>query len=175
MEILDTVIFYVTSILLITSGILTVLSKKIMNSVFFAFISFLMFAVIYLSLNAAFNAVVQISIYGAAMSILFAVAVSITDYKSEQNQKYKFIPRMFLAAIGTIFIITSILFSISHTIKYDVSLNTLIYSTGFADNVKQLSVEMLSNNYYAFELIGIYLLTALIGVAVMMVFKGKEE
>lgn len=178
MEQINAIIFFIVSIIAIFSSIAVVLTKRIMNSVFFALICFVCFGFLFFSLNALFNGVIQISIYGIALSILFAIAIMITNIQNEENQKIKLSPRTFLAICGIIMICSSIIIFIKETVKYDFSLQTYINSSHLLtslDNTKQLSSEIMTHNLYSFELMGVYLLIVLIGIAVLMTFKGESK
>lgn len=177
MNILNSIIFYTIAILLIVMSILTVFSKRIIHSVFFALVCFILTGFLFFALNAPFIGVVQISIYGIALSILFTIAVNLTDYKNEIFQKIKITPKFFLTVSGLLMIIFSATAAIIQTAKYDSSFFEYLFSkhllTSFDSSI-QLSSELLYHNYFAFEILGIYLLAALIGIAVLFAFKGEQ-
>lgn len=102
----------------------------------------------------------------------------LTDYKNEENHKIKLSPRLFLILFGISMIISSTIIFIQETINYEPSLHTYIHSSSLLtsfDNLKQLSIELLTNNLYAFELLGVYLLIVLIGISVLLAFKGDSN
>ena len=176
MEQINPIIFYIVSLITIISSIAVIFARKIINSVFFALICFICFGFLFFSLNAIFNGVIQISIYGIALSILFTIAITVTNYKNEKFQKIKLSPRIFLAISGIIMIISSIVILLKEAMMYDFPLKSYIYSSHLVtsiDNTKQLSSELMTHNMYSFELIGVYLLIVLIGIAILMTFKGE--
>ena len=69
MEIINAVLFYIAALMLIISSIMAIISTRIMNSVFFATAAFFLFGFLFFALNAPFNGVIQISIYGIALSV----------------------------------------------------------------------------------------------------------
>lgn len=173
METINPVLFYITSLILIFSSIMTILSKKIMHSVFYALIAFFITGLIFFSLNAPFNGCIQISIYAIALSIIFAIAITLSDCKDEKETTIK--PKNIIITISGIIIFCSVLIMINETAKYDSVIHTYLSSPHLlttADNIKQLASELLLNNIYAFELLGIYLLSTLTGISVLFVFKG---
>ena len=176
MEQLNAIIFYIISAIIIYSSIAIILTKKIMKSVFFALITFICFGFLFFCMNALFNGVIQISIYGIALCILFAIAVMITNTNTEETNKIRFSPRIILAFLGIIMIISSILIFLKETMVYDYIFSTYINSSHLLtniDNTKQLSSELLTHNLYSFELLGLYLLIVLIGILVLLTFKGE--
>lgn len=178
MNLLHTTIFYITAFLLIISSFLAIISKRIMHCILYALISFILTGFLFFALNATFIGAVQISIYGIALSILFAIAINLTDYSKETEQKLKLSPRFFLSIIGTFLICSTIIFMIIETANYDFNFAQYLYSNHILtslDTSHQLSLELLNKNTYPFELLGIYLLTALIGIAILFVFKGSKN
>lgn len=178
MEHINAILFYIIAIITILSSCAVIFSKKIMNAVFSALICFFCFAFLYFSLNAPFNGAVQMSIYAIALTILFTIAVMLTNYKNEQKQEAKLPPRLFLAAAGLIMITVSIIFFLKETMYYEPYWSMYLNSTHIlttSDNIKQLSSELLTHNIYSFELLGLYLLIVLIGISVLLTYKGETK
>ncbi|MCD7740561.1 MAG: NADH-quinone oxidoreductase subunit J [Candidatus Gastranaerophilales bacterium] len=170
--------FYLISAVIIITSIAVIFTKKIINSVFFALICFFGFGFLFFALNAPFNAAVQMSIYGCALSILFTIAIMITNYTNEQIQKIKFSMRLFLCFSGVLMIAFSIILALRETLISEPMLMMYFKSSDIlitGDNIKQLSSELLTRNIYSFELLGIYLLIVLIGIAVLLKFKGETK
>ena len=178
MEQLNAIIFYIISTIIIFSSIAVIFTKKIMKSVFFALVTFICFGLLFFFLNALFNGVIQISIYGIALCILFAIAVMLTNNNEEETHRIKFSPAIIFAFLGVIMILSSILIFLKETIMYDSVFKTYINSSHILtslDNTKQLSSELLTHNLYSFELLGLYLLIVLIGILVLLTFKGESK
>ena len=178
MEQLNAIIFYIISAIIIFSSIAVIFKKKIMKSVFFALVTFICFGLLFFFLNALFNGVIQISIYGIALCILFAIAVMLTNNNEEETHKIKFSPAIIFAFLGVIMILSSILIFLKETMMYDSVFKTYINSSHILtslDNTKQLSSELLTHNLYSFELLGLYLLIVLIGILVLLTFKGESK
>ncbi len=178
MEQLNAIIFYIISAIIIFSSIAVIFTKKIMKSVFFALVTFICFGLLFFFLNALFNGVIQISIYGIALCILFAIAVMLTNNNEEETHKIKFSATIILAFLGVIMILSSILIFLKETMMYDSVFKTYINSSHILtslDNTKQLSSELLTHNLYSFELLGLYLLIVLIGILVLLTFKGESK
>ena len=178
MEQLNAIIFYIISAIIIFSSIAVIFTKKIMQSVFFALVTFICFGLLFFFLNALFNGVIQISIYGIALCILFAIAVMLNNNNEEETHKIKFSPAIIFAFLGVIMILSSILIFLKETMMYDSVFKTYINSSHILtslDNTKQLSSELLTHNLYSFELLGLYLLIVLIGILVLLTFKGESK
>ncbi len=173
MEIINAVLFYIAALMLIISSIMAIISTRIMNSVFFATAAFFLFGFLFFALNAPFNGVIQISIYGIALSVLFVTAIMLTDYKNENKTKNKIYPGIFLIISGIFMIVYAIIYFIRETIFYDINIRQYIFSSHILtslDTTKQLSSELLRHNLYSFEILGIYLLIAMIGISALLIF-----
>lgn len=164
---IQTITFYTTAILLITACFFAVISKRIIHSVLFSLVCFLLCGFLFFALNAPFIGAIQISIYAIALSILFAAAINLTDYKREENIKIS--PQFFTAIIGVFMLCFAIIFALKNSSIAYLYSGHLLTSP---ETAKQISSELLTHNPIAFELLGIYLLTALIGISVLFVFKG---
>lgn len=178
MEQINAILFYIISAIIIFSSIAVIFTRKIMKSVFFALVTFICFGLLFFFLNALFNGVIQISIYGIALCILFAIAVMLTNNNEEETHKIKFSPAIIFAFLGVIMILSSILIFLKETMLYDSVFKTYINSSHILtslDNTKQLSSELLTHNLYSFELLGLYLLIVLIGILVLLTFKGESK
>ena len=178
MEQINAILFYIISAIIIFSSIAVIFTKKVMKSVFFALVTFICFGLLFFFLNALFNGVIQISIYGIALCILFAIAVMLTNNNEEETHKIKFSPAIIFAFLGVIMILSSILIFLKETMMYDSVFKTYINSSHILtslDNTKQLSSELLTHNLYSFELLGLYLLIVLIGILVLLTFKGESK
>lgn len=170
---INTILFYITAIMLIGACIMTVISKKIMHSVLYSLIAFILVGFLFFALNAPLIGALQISVYGIALSILFAIAINLTDYKKEENIKHS--PRFFVAITSTCAIVFTIIFFLKESFKYDKIFAQYLSNSHHLtpiDTAKQISTELLQNNLLSFELLGLYLLIALIGISVLLVFKG---
>lgn len=170
---INTIMFYITAIVLICACIMAVISKEIMHSVLYSLVTFILIGFLFFALNAPLVGALQISVYGIALSILFAIAINLTNYKEEENIKIS--PRFFIAIISACSIIFSIIFFLKESFKYDKIFAQYLYNSHqltTLDTSKQISTELLQNNLLSFELLGLYLLIALIGISVLLVFKG---
>ncbi len=178
MEQLYAILFYITALLIIFTCLAVIFTKKIMHAVFYALICFFCFGILFFALNAPFNGAIQMSIYGIALSILFAIAITVTNYRNEEKLKIKFTPRFFICITGIIMIFSAVIVFLKETINYEPALMMYINSSHILtspDNIKQLSSELLTHNLYSFELLGLYLLIVLIGIAVLLTFKGETK
>ena len=71
----DQILFFVLAAIAVISAVSMLLSKNAIYSAMFLVLNFLTIAVIYLLLNAAFIAMVQITVYAGAIMVLFLFVI----------------------------------------------------------------------------------------------------
>lgn len=176
MEILSQILFYIISSLLIISALGAVFAPRIIYSVLFAFIAFISVAFLYFMLNAPFNAAAQIAIYGIAVSILFIFSIMMTGYHKEKNLYVAIAPRTLLSMIGIFLIsVAVVIFAVEDSLKdLSCSLITQKMSSLF-DTTFALAKGIFTNYIFAFELLSIFLLVAVVGLGVILKFKRGED
>ena len=175
MEKLNTLLIYSDFFLILLFTFLIIKTRVIMNAILCSIAVFFLIGLLFFALNAPFNGAVQIAIYSIALSIIFAIAIMLTNYKNEKiEDKTKIKPRNIIILLASIIIILSFVFFWLNNdfsiLKYFTSKHVILPS----ETTKQLSIELLKNHLIPFELLGIYLLTALIGVGILFTFKGGK-
>lgn len=176
MEILSQILFYIVSSMLIVSAIGAIFAPRIIYSVVCAFVAFISVGFIYFMLNAPFNAAVQIAIYGVAVSILFIFSVMMTGYHKEKNLYVAIAPRTLLAMVGLFFTFVAILIFMAEDSLDNIDcLVTTQRMSSLFDTTLSLAKGLFTNYIFAFELLSIFLLVAVVGLGVILTFKRGEE
>lgn len=179
MENINTFLFYIISICLLCSSILSIVSFRIIYSVLFAVLVFISTGCLYFLLNAQFNGVAQLIIYGTGVAILLVFAIMFTSYKKEKEVFLNVKPRVLIALLGIgLIIISSIFLFIEELKKSQFSLfikhpetSKTIY---FNNTIQQISEEIFTNYIFAFELLGVFFLLAIIGIGIICINKKKD-
>lgn len=175
MDIISTVLFYIISFILITSALIVVFSPKIVYSVLFAFAAFINVGFIYFMLNAPFIGAAQIAIYGVALSVLFIFALMLTSLKSEHRFYLSLSIKSILGILGIIAISASvIIFAFEDYITDNVTAFSTVLQTAVFDTTMDISKGIFVNYIFAFELLSLFLLIAVIGIGVIISFKRPE-
>lgn len=176
MELLSSVLFFIISGTLIVSALGVIFSPRIIYSILFSFIAFICVAFIYFMLNSPFNAAVQIAIYGVAVSILFIFAVMMCGYHKEKNLYIAIAPRTLLSASGLFFIFLSFVVFAIEDYKGD-ALKSFLSATipSVIDTTVAISKGIFTDYIFAYELLSIFLLIAIIGIGAILAFKRGEE
>lgn len=176
MEILSPILFYIVALSLLLMAVCVVLAPRIIYSIVCAFATFVLIAFVYFMLNAPFNAAVQLAIYGVAVSILFAFAVMMTGYHKEKNLYIAIAPRTLLAAAGIFFTFLSmVIFAVEdYQTEFMNSLITAKISAVF-DTTFTIAKTIFTDYVFAYEVLSVFLLIAVVGVGAILSFKKMEE
>lgn len=177
MDIISCISFWITAIVIIISALLTIFSPKTSFSVFFGFITFLLFSFLYFQLGAPFNGAVQIIIYAVTMSILFAFAIMLTNFPKDEK-KYLFIsPRLLLSLIGIALIFFAVIGIINQDMSFGLREFLLTDANNLADpstSIQILGHTLFTNHILAFEILSVLLLAGVVGVYVLVSKSEKE-
>ncbi len=175
MEVLSQILFYMISSILLFSALGVIFSPRIIYSVVFAFIAFITVGFVFFLLNAPFNAAVQIAIYGIAVSILFIFSIMLTGYHKEKNLYIAIAPRTLIAMGGIFMLFMSVLIFAFEDSRNEI--DCFIVSPRISvmlDTTYSIAKGIFTNYIFAFELLSVFLLVAVIGLAVILTFKRSE-
>ncbi len=152
------IIFYFFALMTIGSAVLAVTLKNVVRAAFSLFFTLFGMAGLYVLLAADFVAIVQIMVYVGGILVLLLFGVMLTnkitgiDIKSV-NVNFT---ASFIAIIGfCVFILAVLLHS-----QWHISILTEPEGT-----IKQIGHKLLTDYIFVFELLGVFLLVALIGAA----------
>lgn len=176
MEILSPILFYITAFGLLGAAVAVIFSPRIIYSIVSAFIAFVLVGFVYFMLNAPFNAAVQIAIYGVAVSVLFIFAVMMTGYHKEKNLYIAIAPRTLLAMCGIFFTFLSMVIFAVEDSRQDIlnALTTANISSVF-DTTTSISKSLFTDYIFAYEILSVFLLIAIIGIGAILTFTRTEE
>jgi NADH-quinone oxidoreductase subunit J len=160
------ILFYGLGILTIGAGIGTVVTRNVIHAALFLLGSLMGVAGLYVILLAEFLALVQVLIYGGAITIVLLFAIMLT--RSGEFPRISDNPQKPLAAVAaTIFGILGILVFLDSSSSLDA---TSIGHTAF----KAIGTELFTNWAIPFEVASLVLLVALIGAIVIARGGGRE-
>ena len=170
---LETIVLLVLSFLAVASAAVVVFHKDVVKSAIALVMHFFMLAGIYLTLSAQFLAVMQIIVYAGAIMVLVVFVIMLLNAEEEADKsslKQQLI-KLFAVAIGLgMFLVVGtyiVMNFFDNTIpiySQDVTLPTTDGS------VQAIGTALYTNYLFPLEIIGIMLLSAIIG-AVMLAKK----
>jgi len=167
--ILESIVLIFLSTLAIASAIITIVNKTPVKSALALVFHFFMLAGIYITLSAQFLAVMQIIVYAGAIMVLvlFVIMLLSTSDVEEAKIKKNNIKQSFAIVISVamlIVILIAILFA-----NNEIQNNNTIM-TNNTGSVEAIGEELYSKFLFPLEVVGILLLSAIIG-AVMLAKK----
>jgi len=159
--------FYILAFLIIALSSAAIITPKPLYSVLFAVGTFWSVAALYFLLNAQFNAVAQLAIYGVGVGILLVFTLMLCE-----GEKYKILPlklRDWTSPIIAFLIFACSLFYINNSLSQNAVVATRHSS------FQTFAIEMLTKNFFAFEIISLLLLCAIVGIGATIKMKGTNN
>lgn len=165
------VVFFFFSAILIAAALMVIFSRNPVYSVLFLVLAFFASAVLWMSLQAEFLALVLIFVYvGAVMTLfLFVVMMLNVDLSAMKEGFVRYLPVGLLAAvllIGTMFLV------IGPEHLKEASTMPTHYSANYS-NVKVMGVLLYTHYLYPFEIASLILLVAIIS-AIALAFHSRR-
>lgn len=166
-EIFSTIAFYVFSAICIGCFSIAVLSNNVLHSITALACAMVFLSGFYFLLGAEFIGVMQIVVYSGAVLGIFSFAMLFFDFskevKEKHNQKMFFI-YSFLSSFVCMAMFTSLLYILSNTNQASTPIINNLNDT------ENLGLGIFIKYAYAFELVGLLLLIALV-CAVLLTHK----
>jgi len=160
----EEVIFYFVAALTVLGGLGVVLARNVVHSALFLIVALMAVAAVFILLSAEFLAIVQILIYGGAVTILILFAMMLTRVR-DMPGALDGPQRPFAALAAAAFLAISILAVVSAEWPGETEEITVI---AFSD----LGDKLFRNWAAPFEVASLVLLVALIGAIILA--RGEE-
>ena len=158
-------IFYFVAALTVLGGLGVVLARNVVHSALFLILALLAVAGVFILLSAEFLAIVQILIYGGAVTILILFAMMLTRVR-DMPQALDGPQRPFAALAAGAFLALSVLAVVSA--EWPVEDEEMIHVLPF----RELGDVLFRNWVVPFEVASLVLLVALIGAIILA--RGEE-
>jgi NADH-quinone oxidoreductase subunit J len=160
----EEVIFYFVAALTVLGGLGVVLARNVVHSALFLILALLAVAAVFILLSAEFLAIVQILIYGGAVTILILFAMMLTRVR-DMPQALDGPQRPFAALAAAAFLGLSILAVVSAEWPGETEKITVIEFSDLGD-------KLFRNWAVPFEVASLVLLVALVGAIILA--RGEE-
>lgn len=163
-------IFIALAIIAIGAALGMLLSKSAIYSALFLVLNFVTIAIFYIILNAAFIAMVQITVYAGAIMVLFLFVIMLLGAEklggvSEGGVWQRYLATGLGLGLVVIFVITLLQ---ENAVTGDTA--ALVDASPAA-----LGTRLFEAYVFPFEVTGVLLLTAMIGVVVLSMTKKRGE
>ena len=157
-------LFWIFALLMLGFGAAVVIVRNPVASALNLVISFLGLAALFISLNAYFIGVIQVLVYAGAVMVLFLFIIMLLDLPSIQRRRINWLASAagFAVALALLVEICNI---VGHFEAAKMPFPSLTTSAG--DDVRNVGALLFSNYNLPFQIIGILLLVATIGVVLL--------
>jgi NADH-quinone oxidoreductase subunit J len=166
----DPILFIILAIVAIVAAILMVRSRNAVHSALFLVLNFITIAVLYLTLNAPFIAMVQITVYAGAIMVLFLFVIMLLGAERLRgvggNDRWQWGVALLLAVL----LLAGFVYALMQG-DTTVANNSVALDSGPAN----LGLRLFEAYIVPFELTGILLLVAMIGVVVLSRTKKRGK
>ena len=167
-------LFFIVSIIIITSSLLVILSKNPIHSVLFLILVFFNTSILFLFSNAEFLAMILLIVNIGAVAVLFLFVVMMLDINiAKQRQTFlNYLPTgLFIGFI----ILIELIYVVSQSNVNFVKTNSsyINISNQILENTKIIGNILYTDYFLLFQLSGIILLVAMIGAIYLTLRKRK--
>jgi NADH-quinone oxidoreductase subunit J len=161
-------LFWLFALLMLIFGVAVIINRNPVASALSLVVSFLGLAALFMSLDAYFVGIIQVLVYAGAVMVLFLFIIMLLNLRAEERRRINW-----LAAAGGISVALILLIEIFLVVgHFQVAGQTfppLARST--TDDVWNIGALLFSNYNLPFQIIGVLVLVATIGV----VFLSRRE
>ena len=157
-------LFWVFALLMLIFGAAVVLNRNPIASALSLVVSFLGLAALFLSLDAYFIGIIQVLVYAGAIMVLFLFIIMLLDLRAEKLRKINWVASVGGIAVGLAFML-QLFFVIGRFSAASQPFPRLPKSS--SDDVHRIGLLLFTNYTLPFQLIGIVILVATIGVIIL--------
>jgi NADH-quinone oxidoreductase subunit J len=158
------ILFYIFAALMLVFGIGVVLFRNPVASALCLVIAFLSLAALFIGLDASFIGSIQVLVYAGAIMVLFLFIIMLLDIKAEERRKWN-IPALLGGLVISGAFTTQLVTVIQGFRAGDQPFPA--QSTPRLDDVRAVGELLFTQYHLPFQVIGILILVATIGVVVL--------
>ena len=167
-------LFFIVSIIIITSSLLVILSKNPIHSVLFLILVFFNTAILFLFSGAEFLAMILLIVYIGAAAVLFLFVIMMLDINTAKLRQ-SFLNYLPLGLFVGFIILLELLYVISQSklifLTKNITENKI--TNEIFENTKIIGNVLYTDYFLLFQLSGIILLVAMIG-AILLTLRKRE-
>jgi NADH-quinone oxidoreductase subunit J len=157
-------LFWVFALLMLIFGAAVIINRNPVASALSLVVSFLGLAALFLSLDAYFIGIIQVLVYAGAIMVLFLFIIMLLDLRAEKLRKINWIASAGGAGVALVLLL-QILSVIGKFSAAKQTFPALARST--SDDVHRIGLLLFSNYNLPFQIIGVVILIATVGVVVL--------
>jgi NADH-quinone oxidoreductase subunit J len=157
-------LFWIFASLMLIFGAAVIINRNPVASALSLVVSFLGLAALFMSLDAFFVGIIQVLVYAGAVMVLFLFIIMLLNLQAEERRRINW-----LAATGgigvAVILLVETLFVIDHYQPAQQTFRPLARST--TDDVWNIGALLFSSYNLPFQIIGVLVLVATIGVVLL--------
>ena len=156
--------FWIFALVMLTFGAAVIINRNPVASALSLVVSFLGLAALFMSLDAYFIGIIQVLVYAGAIMVLFLFIIMLLDLRAEQLRKINWI-----AITGGIAVALALVIQIFSVIgRFPEARQPFpALARPVSDDVRQIGLLLFNDYNLPFQIIGIVILVATIGVIVL--------
>jgi NADH-quinone oxidoreductase subunit J len=164
-------LFWIFASLTVIFGAAVVLNRNPVASALSLVVSFLGLSALYISLDAFFVGIIQVLVYAGAVMVLFLFIIMLLNIRTEEQRRINFLAAAAGVSVAAILFV-QIFIVIKHFEAARRPFPTL--ATPTTDDVWSIGHLLFSDYNLPFQIIGILVLTATIGVVLLSKREPKQ-
>lgn len=158
------VLFWIFASLMLVFGAAVVINRNPVASALSLVVSFLGLAALFMSLDAYFLGIIQVLVYAGAVMVLFLFIIMLLNIRTEETRRINWVTSAAGIAVALAFLI-QIFLVIS---RFPLAAKTFPpLSSSPIDDVRNVGAALFTNYNLPFQLIGVLVLVATIGVVLL--------
>ena len=157
-------LFWIFALLMLVFGAAVIINRNPVASALSLVVSFLGLAALFLSLDAYFVGIIQVLVYAGAIMVLFLFIIMLLDLRGEKLRKINWI-----ASAGGLAVAFALMLQIFSVVeKFPAAKQTFPpIARSTSDDVHRIGLLLFSNYNLPFQVIGVVILVATVGVVVL--------
>lgn len=157
-------LFWIFALLMLVFGAAVIINRNPVASALSLVVSFLGLAALFLSLDAYFIGIIQVLVYAGAIMVLFLFIIMLLDLRAENLRKINWI-----ASAGGLAVALALMAQIFSVIEAFPAAKQALppLMKPASDDVRQIGLLLFNDYNLPFQIIGIVILVATVGVIVL--------
>jgi len=158
------VLFWTFALLMLVFGVAVIVNRNPVASALSLVVSFLGLAALFMSLDAYFIGIIQVLVYAGAVMVLFLFIIMLLDLRAEARRQINW-----LASAGAIAVALALALQIFYVVGHFKSAGQPFPALArpTTDDVRNIGALLFSNYNLPFQIIGVLVLVATIGVVLL--------
>lgn len=157
-------LFWIFALMMLVFGAAVIINRNPVASALSLVVTFLALAVLFMSLDAYFIGIIQVLVYAGAIMVLFLFIIMLLDLRAEQLRKINW-----TASAGGIAVALALIVQIVLVVGRFQAAGQVFppLAKSTSDDVHHIGLLLFSNYTLPFQIIGIVILVATVGVVML--------